>query len=499
MDLAGWCGNAGTVTLVRQGRGYLRVGRGQFFRYIALIDQLNGSPSMVSRILLPTLLFLLVVVTLPAQNVGIGTSTPVTTLEINGPLTIPDGAFGNNSLRFKGANTGLFRGADDRVEFVASGLTAGIQVYPNHLRVQRGTLGSPGIAWMDNTSTGIFGPALNTIAFDITGVEYARMIANGNMGFGTNAPTTKVHINSAVSPAFRLVDGTQANGRVLTSDANGNATWMAAGAATGWSLTGNALGANGGTNGAASTNFIGTTDGRDFIIRTNNLQQMRFYSAPWNGAGFYPIMIGPAPGPNVFRMGLFNVTGTMGASCGNQPVVRVENTGNFGCAHGIDIILAGHAAGAIYEWYMDGGGANTGAVQANGGGVFFNTTSDRRLKENIVPASTGLAELMKIGVYEYNFIGYPDQHHTGFIAQELYAQYPYAVSKPTEDAEGSAHENPWRVDYGQVTPLIVKSVQEQQVQIEALQQENKELKAQLAELEDLKAAVRKLEASLVRE
>ncbi|MCK6650768.1 MAG: hypothetical protein L6Q66_14015, partial [Bacteroidia bacterium] len=53
---------------------------------------------------------------------------------------------------------------------------------------------------------------------------------NGNIGMGTNAPSTLLHLNSASSPAFRLVDGTQGAGKVLTSDANGNATWQTAAA-----------------------------------------------------------------------------------------------------------------------------------------------------------------------------------------------------------------------------------------------------------------------------
>ena len=41
------------------------------------------------------------------------------------------------------------------------------------------------------------------------------------VGIGTNAPSAKLHVNGTL----RYVDGNQAAGRVLTSDANGNATW----------------------------------------------------------------------------------------------------------------------------------------------------------------------------------------------------------------------------------------------------------------------------------
>ncbi|MBX3101503.1 MAG: tail fiber domain-containing protein [Bacteroidetes bacterium] len=46
--------------------------------------------------------------------------------------------------------------------------------------------------------------------------------AGGNVGIGTNAPSAKLHVIGNL----RLEDGTQAAGRVLTSDASGNAAWQ---------------------------------------------------------------------------------------------------------------------------------------------------------------------------------------------------------------------------------------------------------------------------------
>lgn len=56
----------------------------------------------------------------------------------------------------------------------------------------------------------------------------------GNVGVGTSTPDAKLHVAGAV----KIVDGTQAAGKVLTSDANGVASWQAAGISTQWTTSG---------------------------------------------------------------------------------------------------------------------------------------------------------------------------------------------------------------------------------------------------------------------
>ncbi len=46
--------------------------------------------------------------------------------------------------------------------------------------------------------------------------------ASNKVGIGTNTPDERLHVNGS----FKLTDGTQANGYVLTSDANGKASWQ---------------------------------------------------------------------------------------------------------------------------------------------------------------------------------------------------------------------------------------------------------------------------------
>ncbi|WP_265426661.1 beta strand repeat-containing protein [Chryseobacterium sp. YIM B08800] len=97
----------------------------------------------------------------------------------------------------------------------------------------------------------------------------------GNVGIGTTTPSTKLEINNGTTNgAIKIVDGTQGAGKVLTSDANGLATWQdsATGMGNNWSILGNS-----GTT--AGTNFIGTTDAVDFVLKTNNTERERTYKS----------------------------------------------------------------------------------------------------------------------------------------------------------------------------------------------------------------------------
>ena len=119
----------------------------------------------------------------------------------------------------------------------------------------------------------------------------------------------------------------------------------------------------------------------------------------------------------------------------NGFVASFANNGNTNTSHGFRVI-AGNATdiGVIFIRFEKG---------------------DERVKRNIRLTAKSLDDLMKVGVYDFNFAGEDENMtQTGFVAQQLYNIYPEAVYKP---------ENPeelWMVDYSKITPLLVKSVQQ---------------------------------------
>jgi hypothetical protein len=74
-------------------------------------------------------------------------------------------------------------------------------------------------------------------SIEVTNGDVLFSTTGGNVGIGLTAPSTKLHIFATQSGVFRLVDTTQGPGYVLTSDANGVASWTSS--LTGLSLLGN--------------------------------------------------------------------------------------------------------------------------------------------------------------------------------------------------------------------------------------------------------------------
>lgn len=109
-----------------------------------------------------------------------------------------------------------------------------------------------------------------------------------------------------------------------------------------------------------------------------------------------------------------------------------------------------------------------GAIVRNGtAAVAYNTTSDARLK-TALPGGTiyGIEALRRIHARDYYRNDDPDERReNGYFAQELAEIYPFAVTNGGVDP----HRNPWAVDYGRITPLIVQAVQDVDARLSAIE------------------------------
>lgn len=97
--------------------------------------------------------------------------------------------------------------------------------------------------------------------------ELMTVLGTGNVGIGTATPAEKLDVSGNVKATGLILPTGAAAGKVLTSDANGNATWQTAtGSSAGWAFGGNPV---------AALTSIGTSSNYDLPIVTNNTERMR--------------------------------------------------------------------------------------------------------------------------------------------------------------------------------------------------------------------------------
>lgn len=139
-------------------------------------------------------------------------------------------------------------------------------------------------------------------------------------------------------------------------------------------------------------------------------------------------------------------------------VMTLSNAANAPNSHAL-LILAGESAGGTtsnFAAFISPSSTLCGAItQESTNTVAYGTSSDARLKENVKDSARGLSILRRLRVREYNFIG-DTRAMQGFLAQEMVEIYPDAVHKGGEDPK----VDPFSIDYGKLTPLLTRAIQE---------------------------------------
>ncbi|MEI6565274.1 MAG: tail fiber domain-containing protein [Verrucomicrobiota bacterium] len=346
----------------------------------------------------------------------------------------------------------------------------------------------------------------------------------GNVGIGVTNPTSVLQVNNTTTNATVL--GLNANS--LTTG-NGLAI-----SATATGLTGNALSVTTGatgvpTNGLVYFNFNGartgsgtafqvtdvsTTLANTMAITANSLTTGNALEINSSNTGLTTAGTNVGSLLDVTESGIMSTfTGNLvsinasGASTVNSTgtALNINIAGTAQTMQGLKITSAstattvtmmtmaysGNPTAATTQRYISFT-ANSGTLQgqitrsATTGNVLYTATSDARLKHDIIDTHLGLSDLMNIKVRDY--IMNDDTSNTvqtGFIAQELYNIYPEAVVQNGDDGTTPLADraNPWAVDYGRVTPLLVKSIQELSLEDQAT---NKKIDSLFSSLVDAK-------------
>jgi len=279
-------------------------------------------------------------------------------------------------------------------------------------------IGTSGV-WLGSPGTDSFAVATEG------GTERMRIDSSGNVGIGSSTITS--------------ADG--AAGRIFKVSGSTNTVWV--GETTG----------NGGYNG-----FI-------FEARNSNRSNPRFaqvqmqtVSTATDGGLIIFSTSATGSGTDISERMRVNQNGSV--YVGNQNYGISPSNANYGFgieANGGNPFI-NHCATTgtgltTYYAFINGNGA-VGTIKTTGSSTQFNTSSDVRLKKNIVDAPSAIASIQQIGIKSFDWKADDLHQEYGVIAQELDAIAPEAVS------HGGAESEMWGVDYSKLVPRMIKAIQE---------------------------------------
>jgi len=128
----------------------------------------------------------------------------------------------------------------------------------------------------------------------------------------------------------------------------------------------------------------------------------------------------------------------------------------------------------FYDTDQNGGGspvvgAKVGNITITNSTVSLNSTSDYRLKENVVDISDGILRLKELKPYRFNFIRDPNTIVDGFFAHEVSPFVPEAVCGEKDQVDDDGNPVYQGIDQSKLVPLLTAALQEAVAKIEALE------------------------------
>lgn len=110
-----------------------------------------------------------------------------------------------------------------------------------------------------------------------------------------------------------------------------------------------------------------------------------------------------------------------------------------------------------------------GSITVTSTATAYNTSSDYRLKENIVPIENAVARIDNLNPVRFNFIADPLHTVDGFLAHEVTPVVPEAITGEKDAVDDEGNPVYQGIDQSKLVPLLVAAVQELSARVAALE------------------------------
>jgi hypothetical protein len=124
------------------------------------------------------------------------------------------------------------------------------------------------------------------------------------------------------------------------------------------------------------------------------------------------------------------------------------------------MVFSNTQASGAYRVRFDANSSIIGDIRVTTSSVAYNTTSDARLKENVVDLTGAIDRVNQIPVHRFNFIANPDTTVDGFLAHEVQDIVPEAITGTHNEVDEDGNPVYQGIDQSKLVPLLTAALQE---------------------------------------
>jgi hypothetical protein len=153
----------------------------------------------------------------------------------------------------------------------------------------------------------------------------------------------------------------------------------------------------------------------------------------------------------------------------------VSNASGF--AYGDRPSLESHAQSTSTRYHIafsntngaSGAPAVVGKISTNAAATSYTTSSDYRLKENVVPITSAANRVLELNPVQFNWIGHEGSAVDGFLAHEVQEVVPEAIDGVKDAVDEDGNPIYQGIDQSKLVPLLTAALQDALLRIEALE------------------------------